>query len=1278
MSLVRTTFKLHRGGISLSILGLALGVIILASTDARAQQPETQADYLRGLKSYFGGEFEAASREFERARTLLPRHATPTFWKALSVTRLGRIPEALELLREVAAVGGDRYHQVARRPEFAELRRHPDSEAILQALEKNWLGSLRATLEAGKKVTEDLQQTRDTVQSSVVRWMDGHPTAAGGLSFSPDGDLLLSRGIDATAWLWNARLGEPLRMLGVFGPLGQLGFTTDGSKVFVLDSGELFLFDSWTGDPLLQIDHPDLFLSHFAQIADRLVTVDLKGVLRIHDDATGEVQTTLDLEVPVQKLLPIGDGSSLLSLDQDGRLRLRDPATGASTKEIGPPWAQDFGVLDDGRIFVHGLDGVRRILAPDGTGKRVLPVDPDSTQATGVSADGRRLLATTKAGKILLLDGTTGDRLRELEHPFRPFRGATLSNRFFALHGDSELLVWETETGTEVGHLSTTASITGATFSRDHRLAIGTHLGMFILAADQPVAVTLASHALGLFGTDIDRQGRVAMGIHAGAPFLSPAGPFSPQAPERAPSQARVFDLQSGKLLAILDSNRGWIRRTRFLPDGKLVLSNGQTFDEHLAPDGLLGQGSNTDWTQGFRVMTERIEFSADGQNILATTAVGSAWLFNRQGQLLKTIRGISEPPFQPDQCPGVFSRDSLFVPLSNHEIRTWSLENLNRPQSLEGHTARITDLDAQVEYDYLLSCSVDGTARIWDLASVEQLHQLDHGRPVFCGSLSDDGLLAATATAGDDLLVGEAFLWDVESGDLLHTLRGHTSQVLCIAFSPDSTRLVTASVDYTARLWDTSTGAEVSVLRGHIGPVREVKYSDDGSRIVTTSLDASIRIWDRDGTLLGTHVAYAEGGWLTFTPEGYYIAGGKAADWAQVVVRDKHYPLSSYAPILEDAEKVRTSLAGEALPPLPRLRDAPELRLFGRVNDVVRERRLRIQGSAEDRYGIEEVQVLLDGVALDPEVVAVGLSFSEDRRSAHLDLPVAMATGKQEVALRVRVRNRFDIWSAPRSLHRRYEAPTRSLYVLALGVQDYVDDSLDLASPVKDVQALVERLRQESGDLFRAVKVRQLLDLEVTQASLNQAMEEFLYEAEAEDTLVVFVAGHGVLTEAGRYFFLTPDATPQSPWTGIERSSLYRLVSWEKLQPTRRLLLIDTCHAGEEFEEGKRGLTPVQDPFSQSELDQAVGSGLYIVAGSTEAGFARETEGNGVFTRALLEGLNGAADATEHGGNGNRVVDVEELINFARTTVAQAEGGQRVTTPRVEGGTPFPLAKVP
>ena len=68
---------------------------------------------------------------------------------------------------------------------------------------------------------------------------------------------------------------------------------------------------------------------------------------------------------------------------------------------------------------------------------------------------------------------------------------------------------------------------------------------------------------------------------------------------------------------------------------------------------------------------------------------------------------------------------------------------------------------------------------------------------------------------------------------------------VLFATFSPNGTRIVTASDDKTARVWDATTGNVIAILRGHQDLVRSAAFSPDGSRIVTASDDTTARIWD-------------------------------------------------------------------------------------------------------------------------------------------------------------------------------------------------------------------------------------------------------------------------------------------------------------------------------------------------------------------------------------------------------------------------------------------------
>jgi hypothetical protein len=75
--------------------------------------------------------------------------------------------------------------------------------------------------------------------------------------------------------------------------------------------------------------------------------------------------------------------------------------------------------------------------------------------------------------------------------------------------------------------------------------------------------------------------------------------------------------------------------------------------------------------------------------------------------------------------------------------------------------------------------------------------------------------------------------------------LKGHEAAVNSAAFSPDGTRVVTASWDHTARVWDAATGAAIAVLEGHESDVRSAAFSPDGTRVVTASGDGTARVWE-------------------------------------------------------------------------------------------------------------------------------------------------------------------------------------------------------------------------------------------------------------------------------------------------------------------------------------------------------------------------------------------------------------------------------------------------
>lgn len=104
--------------------------------------------------------------------------------------------------------------------------------------------------------------------------------------------------------------------------------------------------------------------------------------------------------------------------------------------------------------------------------------------------------------------------------------------------------------------------------------------------------------------------------------------------------------------------------------------------------------------------------------------------------------------------------------------------------------------------------------------------------------AFSPDG--SRIVTASED---GTVRIWNAATATQIKVLLGHQGWVTSAAFSPDGSRIVTASYDNTARIWDAASGKEISVLRGTEYPMSSAAFSPDQSRIVTASNDGTARL---------------------------------------------------------------------------------------------------------------------------------------------------------------------------------------------------------------------------------------------------------------------------------------------------------------------------------------------------------------------------------------------------------------------------------------------------
>lgn len=293
-----------------------------------------------------------------------------------------------------------------------------------------------------------------------------------------------------------------------------------------------------------------------------------------------------------------------------------------------------------------------------------------------------------------------------------------------------------------------------------------------------------------------------------------------------------ILNLNTKQIVNSLEGHSGVISSLSYSSDGKYIVSTSLTDKTIKIWDtksgGLVKVLEDGTW-QNYAV------FCLGNSLIVSASAVWlKIWNVN-SGKLQMTIEKHKSLINSL-----VASQNGLMILSTSTDkiIRLW-LPNGDIIKTYKGHNDNVNTAQFNLDENLIISGSQDSAIKIWDKASMKELHTLSgHRWGVKSVAFSPDS--QKVLSAGGD---GTIRMWDLQCE--CHVLKGHEHNVRCATFSPEGNYIASASWDNSVRIWDKHTGKVIRTLLGHTFYAVSVEYSSDGKLLASASYDKSIIVWN-------------------------------------------------------------------------------------------------------------------------------------------------------------------------------------------------------------------------------------------------------------------------------------------------------------------------------------------------------------------------------------------------------------------------------------------------